>query len=69
MLLVPCDALFILVVLLPVVVVFAVGVVAVRVVLVVCVPRGPVGVAGARVMSAPFPSVGGRDADVDRLRL
>lgn len=65
----PCAALFILVVLLPVVVVFAVGVLAVGVVLVVCVPRGPVGVAGTRVMSTPFPSVGGRDADVDRLRL
>lgn len=69
MLLVPCAALVVVVVLLPVMVVSAVGVLSVRVMLVVRVPCGPVGVAGTRVMSAPFPSVGGRDADVDRLRL
>lgn len=67
--LVPRAALVVVGVLLPLVVVSPVGVFTVRVVLVVRVPRGPVGIAGTRVMSAPFPSVGGRDADVDWLRL
>ena len=53
--------------LLPVRVVSLVGVLVVRVVIVVHVSGVAVGVAGIRVMSAPFPSAGNWNPDVEGL--
>lgn len=64
-----CTALVIVIVLLSVVVMFPVGVFAVCVVIVVRVPRLPVRVAGIGMMSAPLPSVGSWNTDVDWLGL
>lgn len=62
-------AILVVVVLLSVLVISSVRVFAVCVVIVVRVSGVPVCVAAAGMVSAPFPSVGGRDADVDGLRL
>lgn len=62
-------AILVVIVLLSVVVISSVRVFAVYVVIVVRVSGVPVCVAAAGMVSAPFPSVGGRDADVDGLRL
>lgn len=62
-------AILVIVALLSVVVISSVRVFVMCVVIVVRVSGLPVCVAGAGVVPAPFPSVGGRDADVDGLRL
>lgn len=63
------TALVIVIVLLSVVVMSPVGVFTVCVVIVVRVPRVPVRVADIGMMSAPLPSVGSWNADVDWLGL
>lgn len=64
-----CAALVILIVLLSVMVISPVRVFTVCVVIVVCVSRVPFAVAGTGMMSAPFPSVGSWNTDVDWLSL
>lgn len=53
--------------LISIVVIPSVRVFAMCVVIIVCVSRAVVGVAGIGVMPAPLPSVGNRNTDVDRL--
>lgn len=64
-----CGVIVLVVVLLPVMVVTPVCVFMVCVVITVRVPRVTVGIAHTGVMSAPLPSVGNWNTDVDRLGL
>lgn len=62
-------AILIIVMLFSVTVISSVRVFMMYVVIIVRVSGVPVCIAGAGMVSAPFPSVGSRDADVDGLRL